>query len=135
MVCAAVLPDPVCRNCGINRRTRSGCVGASAPAIRELLLQCAGELGLLEDGVSRERVTFASRVAEDAVIERVLDIVLVERRIAGRTPPFEAVEARIAEHFAKRVQQRAMQQHAQLIARQAGMTDGQLGATTSPLVQ
>jgi peptidyl-prolyl cis-trans isomerase C len=44
-----------------------------ALAVRELLLQRAGELGLLEDGAARERVTFASREAEDAVIARVLE--------------------------------------------------------------
>jgi peptidyl-prolyl cis-trans isomerase C len=42
-------------------------------AIRELLLQRAAELGLLEDGAPRERVTFASAEAEEAVIARVLD--------------------------------------------------------------
>lgn len=42
-------------------------------AIRELLLQRAGELGLLEDGAPRERVSFASAEAEEAIIARVLD--------------------------------------------------------------
>jgi peptidyl-prolyl cis-trans isomerase C len=42
-------------------------------AIRELLLQRAGELGLLEDGAPRERVTFAGRDQEEAVIAQVLD--------------------------------------------------------------
>jgi peptidyl-prolyl cis-trans isomerase C len=42
-------------------------------AIRELLLHRAGELGLLEDGLPRDRVVFASRSDEDALIERVLD--------------------------------------------------------------
>jgi len=44
-----------------------------ALAIRELLLQRAGRLGLLEDGAPRERVTFAGRDQEDAVIAQVLD--------------------------------------------------------------
>jgi peptidyl-prolyl cis-trans isomerase C len=44
-----------------------------ALAVRELLLQRAGELGLLEDGAPRERVAFASRQAEDEVIGRLLD--------------------------------------------------------------
>lgn len=42
-------------------------------AVRELLLQQAGALGLLEGGAPRERVTFASRADEDAVIARLLD--------------------------------------------------------------
>jgi peptidyl-prolyl cis-trans isomerase C len=42
-------------------------------AIRELLLQRAGALGLLEDGAPRATVAFASREAEEEVIARVLD--------------------------------------------------------------
>jgi peptidyl-prolyl cis-trans isomerase C len=41
-------------------------------AIRELLLQRAGELGLLEDGAPRSAVTFADRESEEAVIDRLL---------------------------------------------------------------
>ena len=39
-------------------------------AIRELMLQRAGELGLLENGLPRERVTFAGRDDEDDIIAR-----------------------------------------------------------------
>jgi len=42
-------------------------------AIRELLLQRAGELGLLENALPRERVAFAGRSDEDAVIAQLLD--------------------------------------------------------------
>lgn len=42
-------------------------------AVRELLLQRAGALGLLESGAAREAVAFASRDAEDDVIARLLD--------------------------------------------------------------
>jgi peptidyl-prolyl cis-trans isomerase C len=45
-----------------------------ALAIRELLLQRAGELGFYEDAAPRSRVTFASRDDEDDVIARVLDV-------------------------------------------------------------
>lgn len=41
-------------------------------AVRELLLQEAGEQGLLEDGAPRSAVTFADRESEEAVIERLL---------------------------------------------------------------
>jgi peptidyl-prolyl cis-trans isomerase C len=44
-----------------------------ALVVRELLLQRAGALGMLEGGAPRSRVTFASREAEDEVIARVLD--------------------------------------------------------------
>ncbi len=42
-------------------------------AIRELMLQRAGELGLLENGLPRERVSFAGRDEEDAVIAQLLE--------------------------------------------------------------
>ena len=44
-----------------------------ALAVRELLLQRAGELGLLEGALPRERVSFAGRDQEDEVIARVLE--------------------------------------------------------------
>lgn len=44
-----------------------------ALAVRELLLQRAGTLGLLEGARPREEVTFASPADEDAVIAAVLD--------------------------------------------------------------
>jgi len=42
-------------------------------AIRELMLQRAGELGLLENNLPRECVTFAGRDDEDEVIAQVLE--------------------------------------------------------------
>lgn len=42
-------------------------------AVRELLLQRAGEMGLLEDGAPRSAVTFADRASEETVIDRLLD--------------------------------------------------------------
>ena len=42
-------------------------------AVRELLLQRAGDLGMLEAGAQRERVDFASREAEDQVIAKLID--------------------------------------------------------------
>ncbi len=44
-----------------------------ALAVRELLLQRAGELGLLEAGQNRDGVHFADAAAEDEVIARVLE--------------------------------------------------------------
>jgi peptidyl-prolyl cis-trans isomerase C len=42
-------------------------------AVRELMLQRAGKLGLLEAGAARERVAFASRADEDAVIGALIE--------------------------------------------------------------
>ena len=42
-------------------------------AVRELLLQRAGDLGLLENALPRARVTFAGRAEEDRIIALVLD--------------------------------------------------------------
>jgi peptidyl-prolyl cis-trans isomerase C len=42
-------------------------------AVRELMLQRAGELGMLEGGLRRERVAFASRADEDAVISALIE--------------------------------------------------------------
>ncbi len=50
-------------------------------AVRELLLQRAGALGLLEDARPREQVVFASREEEDHVIGQVLD-----REVAPSSP-------------------------------------------------
>jgi len=52
-----------------------------ALALRELLLQRAGELGLLEDGLPRDRISLAGREQEDEVIGRVL-----EREVATPKP-------------------------------------------------
>ena len=53
-------------------------------AVRELLLQRAGELRLLEGGATRECVTFASRSDEDTVIAAVID---AEVRVPQPTDP------------------------------------------------
>jgi peptidyl-prolyl cis-trans isomerase C len=42
-------------------------------AVRELMLQRAGELGMLEAGGARQDVTFASRADEDAVIAALIE--------------------------------------------------------------
>jgi peptidyl-prolyl cis-trans isomerase C len=60
-------------------------------AIRELLLQRAGELGLLEGGMARVEVAFAGRDEEESVIESLL-----EREV--KTPQPTADECR--RHFA-----------------------------------
>jgi len=225
-------------------------------AIRELLLQRAGELGLLEGGAAREDVAFADREAEDAAIAQVLDaevktpaptveecrryyethpekfasgdlvearhilfavtpgtpvmalrdraerelaalkadpapfaeraqalsncpsgqhggnlgqigrgemvpefdravfgttvtgvlptlvasrygfhIVAIERRIPGRTLPFEEVEASVAQFLAARVEERALRQYVEVLAGRATLEGVDLAAAPTPLVQ
>lgn len=60
-------------------------------AIRELLLQRAGELGLLEGGVARVEAAFAGRDEEESVIEKLL-----EREV--KTP--QPTEDECRRHFA-----------------------------------
>jgi peptidyl-prolyl cis-trans isomerase C len=62
-----------------------------ALAVRELLLQRAGELGMLEGGAARSAVAFADRDAEDAVIAALLDAEV-------RTP--EPTDAECRRYFA-----------------------------------
>ena len=50
-------------------------------AVRELMLQRAGELGMLEGSSARERVAFARRADEDAVIDA-----LIEAEVQAPTP-------------------------------------------------
>ena len=56
-------------------------------AVRELLLQRAGELGLLENGLPRERVTFAGRDDEDEVIAQVLEAEVATPKPTRRRVP------------------------------------------------
>jgi peptidyl-prolyl cis-trans isomerase C len=50
-------------------------------AVRELMLQRAGELGMLEGRLAREQVAFASRADEDTVIDA-----LIEAEVRAPTP-------------------------------------------------
>jgi peptidyl-prolyl cis-trans isomerase C len=70
----AVAPDAIAREMMLHPDAPDPVAAARHTlAIRELLLQRAGELGLLEDGLPRERVAFAGRGDEDAVIAQLLD--------------------------------------------------------------
>jgi peptidyl-prolyl cis-trans isomerase C len=70
----AVAPDAIAREMMLHPDAPDPAAAACRTlAIRELLLQRAGELGMLENGLPRERVTFAGRSDEDAVIAELLD--------------------------------------------------------------
>ena len=62
-------------------------------AVRELLLQRAGELGLLEGGAARTAVDFASRDDEDRVIAQLL-----EREVATPEPTEDECRRFFAAH-------------------------------------
>jgi peptidyl-prolyl cis-trans isomerase C len=62
-------------------------------------------------------------------------IVAVERRIAGRALPFEAVREQIAASLTARVQERALRQYVQVLAGRAELAGVELDAAATPLVQ
>jgi peptidyl-prolyl cis-trans isomerase C len=62
-------------------------------------------------------------------------IVAVERRIPGRTLPFDEAAATIARHLAERVEARSLQQYVAVLAGRAELEGVDLQAATTPLVQ
>lgn len=62
-------------------------------------------------------------------------IVAVDRRIPGRTVPFEAVHERIAERLKTMVEVRALKQYVSVLAGQAEIKGVDLNAAETPLVQ
>lgn len=62
-------------------------------------------------------------------------VVAIDRRVAGRLVPFEAVHAKIAVRLVADVCQKALQQYVSVLAGSADTKGVDLGATASPLVQ
>ena len=62
-------------------------------------------------------------------------VLRLDRRIAGETLPFEAVQARIAIYLEERTWRRAVAQYIAVVAGQARIAGVDLPAATSPLVQ
>jgi peptidyl-prolyl cis-trans isomerase C len=62
-------------------------------------------------------------------------IVAVDRRIPGKTPPFEVVRDRIAERLKESVEEQARRQDVSILAGQGQVTGVDLQGATSPLVQ
>lgn len=71
---ATIPEDAIARETGLHADAPDpGAAARRTLALRELMLQRAGELGLLENGLPRERVTFSGRDDEDDVIAKVLE--------------------------------------------------------------
>jgi peptidyl-prolyl cis-trans isomerase C len=62
-------------------------------------------------------------------------IVAVDRRLPGRTVPFEAVRERIADHLRARVQRKALEQYLRILAAETGLALPGVEPATSPLVR
>ncbi|MGH9581870.1 MAG: peptidylprolyl isomerase, partial [Bryobacteraceae bacterium] len=62
-------------------------------------------------------------------------IVAVDKRIRGETLPFETVQERIAEGLTAAVEARALRQYISFLAGQAEITEEDLNAAPTPLVQ
>lgn len=62
-------------------------------------------------------------------------IVSIDRRVDGKTLPFEAVQEQIAQRLMAHVQEVAIRQYVQLLAGQADVLGVDLGAAPSPLMQ
>ena len=64
-----------------------------------------------------------------------IHVVRLDRRIEGRTLPFEMAHARIAEYLEERVRRRALQQYVSVLAGRAVVTGVDLAPAAGPLVQ
>lgn len=62
-------------------------------------------------------------------------VIRLDRRIDGRTVPFEAVREKIADYLAEAVWRRAASQYVSILAGRASITGVDLGASETPLVQ
>jgi peptidyl-prolyl cis-trans isomerase C len=65
----------------------------------------------------------------------VFHIVVVDRRLPGRTVPFEAVRDRVAGHLRERVQRKALEQYLRILAAETGLALPGVEPATSPLVR
>jgi peptidyl-prolyl cis-trans isomerase C len=64
-----------------------------------------------------------------------LHIMRLDRRIEGRTLPFETVHERIAQYLEEAVRRRALKQYVSILASRAKVTGVDLAAASGPLVQ
>lgn len=104
--------------------------------------QLGGNLGQIQRGETVpefERALFHGEwtgIASQLVKTRYgFHIVAVDRRVAGREMPFEAVRETIAEELRARVQKRALEQYVRVLAGRADVRGVDLGAVATPLVQ
>lgn len=98
-----------------------------------------GQLGRGDTVPEFEEALFADR--STGVLPRLVKtrhgfhIVAIDRRIAGRLVPFEAVQVQIAERLAQRTQEVALRQYVLVLAGQAELRGVALDAAPTPLVQ
>ena len=104
--------------------------------------QDGGNLGQLARGAcvpEFEQAVFGS--AETGLLKRLVNtrfgfhIVCIDRRVAGKQIPFEAVRAKIADRLNEQVRSKALQQYVAVLAGAADVSGVDLGAAASPLVQ
>lgn len=113
-------------------RTYSNCTSA----------EVGGSLGQLSKGQTVpefERAIFSlasGEIAPRLVESRFgLHIVRVERRVEGRTLPFEMVREQLAQFLVEQVHARALKQYLKLLVGQANIQGVQLEGADSPLLQ
>lgn len=104
--------------------------------------QVGGSLGQLARGQSvPEFDALLFRLAEGELAPRLLEtrfglhIVQVQRKVAGRLLPFEAVRAQIAAMLENQARQRALHQYLHILVGQAEIEGVDLEGAASPLVQ
>ena len=104
--------------------------------------QSGGNLGQIQRGETVpefERVLFDGAwtgVYAQLVKTRYgFHIVAVDRRVAGREVPFDAVRDTIAKRLSAQVEKRALEQYVRVLAGQADVRGVDLGAAPTPLVQ
>jgi peptidyl-prolyl cis-trans isomerase C len=59
----------------------------------------------------------------------------VQQRVQGKTLPFEAVQAKIADYLEERVWRQAVHQYIRLLAGSSEIEGVELNGSSSPLVQ
>jgi peptidyl-prolyl cis-trans isomerase C len=99
-----------------------------------------GNLGQLSPGqtVAEFEAALATlAVGELRIVESRygLHIMRLDRRIEGRTLPFETVHERIAQYLEEAVRRRALKQYVSILASRAKVTGVDLAAASGPLVQ
>ena len=100
-----------------------------------------GNLGQLQRGDTVPEFERALFAGAEGVLPQLVNtrygfhVVRIERRIAGRRLPFEAVQARIAQTLTETVRTKAAEQYVRIPASRASISGIDLGAAASPLVQ
>lgn len=104
--------------------------------------ELGGNLGQISSGQTTPEFEAALENMDPGTISRVpvetqygIHLIRLDRRIEGRTLPFDAVEDKIADYLADAVFRRAASQFVSLLAGQARIEGVMFGGAASPLVQ